>query len=156
VARHDKTTQGRIWTTLQVCEARSRTCRYAGVSRHGVRLLSEGRTLVCFLSYARCVQARDVEWRIRLHSNWPKRTTHIHQLTHDCSTSNPQPSREEKAIWPPLDLLLYKPNLASTLSTQTQAPPYCESHLSTILRTPFGSSSCIVGPEPADQSLIDE
>jgi hypothetical protein len=45
VARHDKTTQGRIWTTLQVCEARSRTCSYAGVSRHGVRLLSEGRTL---------------------------------------------------------------------------------------------------------------
>ena len=43
---HDKTTQGRIWSTLEVCEARSRTCSNAGVSRHGVRLLSKGRTLV--------------------------------------------------------------------------------------------------------------
>jgi len=38
-------TQGRIWSTLEVCEARSRTCSNAGVSRHGVRLLSKGRTL---------------------------------------------------------------------------------------------------------------
>jgi len=35
-----------IWTTPQVREARSRTSSYAGVSRHGVRLLSKGRTLV--------------------------------------------------------------------------------------------------------------
>ena len=43
---HDKTTQGRIWSTLEVCEARSRTSSNAGVSRHGVRLLSKVRTLV--------------------------------------------------------------------------------------------------------------
>ena len=34
-----------IWTTLQVYEARNRTCSNAGVSRYGVRLLSKGRKL---------------------------------------------------------------------------------------------------------------
>ena len=35
----------RTEVTLKVCEARSRTCIYAGVSCHGVCLLSEGHTL---------------------------------------------------------------------------------------------------------------
>jgi len=35
------------WTTLQVREARSRTSSYAGVSRHGLRLVSDGGTLTC-------------------------------------------------------------------------------------------------------------
>jgi len=35
-----------IRITLQVREARSRTFSYAEVSRHGVRLLSKGRTLL--------------------------------------------------------------------------------------------------------------
>jgi len=45
MAGHDKSTHGRIWSTLQVREARNRTSSYAGVSRHGVRILSKVRTL---------------------------------------------------------------------------------------------------------------
>jgi len=38
-------TQSMTWITLQVREAHNRTSSYAGVSRHGVRLLWKGRTL---------------------------------------------------------------------------------------------------------------
>ena len=41
----DKSTHGMMWTTIQVREARNRTSSYAGMSRHGVHLLSKGRTL---------------------------------------------------------------------------------------------------------------
>jgi len=50
VAGHDKSAHGMMWTPLQVREARNRTSRYAGVSRHGVRLSSKGRTLVVTLN----------------------------------------------------------------------------------------------------------
>jgi len=46
VARHDKTTQGLIWATLQLRKVHSRTCSSAGVSCHGVRFLSDGDKLV--------------------------------------------------------------------------------------------------------------
>jgi hypothetical protein len=45
VVGHYKITQGRKWTRLQVCEARSHTFSYAGASRYSVRLLSEGHML---------------------------------------------------------------------------------------------------------------